>query len=134
MSTTPASRLVEMVSRYEQDLLSEWVQEQHAAAHEKAGVARRMSDLHRDSRELLALLRGALGDGGTEDIETTAWEPVRDYLSDLSRSRAEAGFSPSETATFVFSLKRPLFARLAQEFGDDPSGLVEVVWEASGSP
>ena len=130
MSTTPASRLVEMVSRYEQDLLSEWVQEQHAAGTRRPELLADV-DLHRDSRELLALLRRALSDGGTEDIETIAWEPVRDYLSDLSRSRAEAGFSPSETATFVFSLKRPLFARLAQEFGDDASGLVEVLWEAT---
>ena len=130
MSTTPASRLVEMVSRYEQDLLSEWVQEQQAAGTRRPELLADV-DLHRDSRELLALLRRALSDGGTEDIETTAWEPVRDYLSDLSRSRAEAGFSPSETATFVFSLKRPLFARLAQEYGDDASGLVEVLWEAT---
>ena len=130
MSTTPASRLVEMVSRYEQDLLSEWVQEQHAAATRRPELLADV-DLHRDSRELLALLHRALSDGGTEDIETIAWEPLRDYLSDLSRSRAEAGFSPSETATFVFSLKRPLFARLAQEYGDDASGLVEVLWEAT---
>jgi rsbT co-antagonist protein RsbR len=130
MSTTPASRLVEMVSRYEQDLLSDWVQEQHAAGT-RGPRLRADVDLHRDSRELLALLRRALNDGGTEDIEAIAWEPVRDYLSNLSRSRAEAGFSPSETATFVFSLKQPLFARLAQELGDDASGLVEVLWEAT---
>jgi rsbT co-antagonist protein RsbR len=130
MSTTPASRLVEMVSRYEQDLLSEWVQEQHAAATRRPELLADV-DLDRDSRELLALLHRALSDGGSEDIETTAWEPLRDYLSDLSRTRAEAGFSPSETATFVFSLKRPLFARLAQEYGDDASGLVEVLWEAT---
>ena len=48
------------------------------------------SDLERESRELLRLLRGALVDGGSEDFEATAWEPVRDYLSNLSRSRAEA--------------------------------------------
>ena len=130
MSTTPASRLVEIVSRYEQDLLSEWVQDQHVAATRRPELLADV-DLHRDSRELLALLHRALSDGGTEDIETIAWEPLRDYLSALSRSRAEAGFSPSETATFVFSLKRPLFARLAQEYGDDASGLVEVLWEAT---
>ena len=130
MSTTPASRLVDMVSRYEQDLLSEWVQEQQVARTRRPELLADR-DLDRESRELLRLLRRALGDGGTEDFETIAWEPVRDYLSNLSRSRAEAGFSPSETATFVFSLKRPLFARLAQEFGDDAGGLVELVWEAS---
>jgi rsbT co-antagonist protein RsbR len=56
---------------------------------------------------------------------------VRDYLSALSRSRARAGFSPSETATFVFSLKQPLFVRLAQEFADDAAALPDAMWEVN---
>jgi rsbT co-antagonist protein RsbR len=130
MSTTPVSRLADMVSRYEEDLLAEWVQEQKAARSSRTELIDDV-DLRRESRELLRLLRVALADGGTEDFDATAWEPVRDYLSNLSRSRAEVGFSPSETATFVFSLKQPLFARLAQESGDDPGGLVELIWEPS---
>ncbi len=40
------------------------------------------------------------------------------------------GFSPSETATFVFSLKQPLFARLRAEIREtDP--LVDEMWAAS---
>jgi hypothetical protein len=40
------------------------------------------------------------------------WAPVRDQLADVAKTRARRGFSASETATFVFSLKEPLFARL----------------------
>ena len=130
MSTTPANRLADMVSRYEEDLLGEWVHEQRLSRSIRTDLIDD-SDLERESRELLRLLRGALADGATEDFKATAWEPVRDYLSNLSRSRAEVGFSPSETATFVFSLKRPLFTRLAQESNDDAGSLVELVWEAS---
>ena len=129
MSTTPASRLADMVSRYEEDLLTEWIQEQQATRSRTTELIGD-SDLERESRELLRLLRGALVDGGSDDFEAAAWEPVRGYLSSLSRSRAELGFSPSQTATFVFSLKRPLFGRLAQEAGDDP-GVVAELWEAS---
>ena len=89
------------------------------------------SDLERESPRAAATTTRRAGDGATEDFEATAWEPVRDYLSNLSRSRAEAGFSPSETATFVFSLKQPLFTRLAQESNDDAGSLVDLVWEAS---
>ena len=64
-------------------------------------------------------------------IDGPRWEPVRDFLSGLSRSRAEAGFSPSETAMFVFSLKQPLLARLSNELGDDPHGFIQIVWEMS---
>jgi rsbT co-antagonist protein RsbR len=130
MSTTPTSRLADVVSRYEEDLLAEWIEEQKAARPSGTGLIDDV-ELQRESRELLRLLRGALAEGGGDEFDAAGWEPVRDYLSNLSRRRAEVGFSPSETAIFVFSLKRPLFARLAQESGDDPGGLVEVVWEAS---
>ena len=40
-------------------------------------------------------------------------------LSAISRSRSIQGFTPSETATFVFSLKPALFQRLRDELGKD---------------
>src|SRR5690349_16743929 len=114
MSTTPTSRLTDMVSRHHEELLNEWVDAQRSAA------ARRMDlisdvDLVRESRELLGLLQRALADGDGGDIDGPRRVPVRDFLSGLSRSRAEAGFSPSETAMFVFSLKQPLLARLSNK-------------------
>jgi rsbT co-antagonist protein RsbR len=128
MSTTPTSRLADIVSRHQDDLLHEWVQTQQAARSRRSDLISD-ADLTRDSRELLGLLREALPDGDVRDIDGPGWEPVRDFLSGLSRSRAEAGFSPSETAMFVFSLKQPLLARLSQEFGDDAPGLMGTVWE-----
>jgi rsbT co-antagonist protein RsbR len=41
------------------------------------------------------------------------------------------GFSPSETAVFVFALKEPLFALLRQEFSTDPDRLAGETWSAS---
>src|SRR2546427_10759113 len=52
-------------------------------------------------------------------------------LADLSRSRARAGYTPSETATFVLSLKRPLFDRLRGEIGRDADTLADEVWHAT---
>ena len=128
MSTTPTSRLTDIVSRHQEELLNEWVQAQRSAA------ARRMDlisdvDLVRESRELLGLLQRALADGDGSDFDGPRWEPVRDFLSGLSRSRAQAGFSPSETAMFVFSLKQPLLARLSNELADGDQDLVQIVWE-----
>ena len=42
------------------------------------------------------------------------WSAVRELLGEFSRSRALQGFTPSETATFIFSLKEPLFAYCAR--------------------
>jgi rsbT co-antagonist protein RsbR len=128
MSTTPTSRLAEIVSRYHEELLHDWIETQQAAASQRLDLISDI-DLEQESRELVALLQRALADGDVSDVDRPTWEPVRDFLSGLSRSRADAGFSPSETATFVFSLKRPLLDLLANEYGDDAQGLVAVVWE-----
>jgi rsbT co-antagonist protein RsbR len=56
-------------------------------------------------------LRGGLAKGGN-DVSHAAFGAAREMLADLSRSRALQGFLPSETASFIFSLKRPLFNAL----------------------
>ncbi|HEY1510465.1 MAG TPA: STAS domain-containing protein [Solirubrobacteraceae bacterium] len=128
MSTTPTSRLAEIVGRYHEELLHDWIEAQQAAASQRPDLISDI-DLQQESRELVALLQGALADGDVSDVDRPTWEPIRDFLSGLSRSRADAGFSPSETAMFVFSLKRPLLDLLANEYGDDAQGLIAVVWE-----
>ncbi|HEX6971840.1 MAG TPA: STAS domain-containing protein, partial [Limnochordia bacterium] len=70
----------------------------------------------------------ALETGSAGDITGPAWASVRDFLGEFSRTGARQGFSPAETATFVFSLKLPLFSRLRQEYGTDAAGLAAEVW------
>jgi rsbT co-antagonist protein RsbR len=62
------------------------------------------------------------------DINAPQWGDVREFLAELSRSRARQGFSPSETATFVFSLKQPLLAELRKEIGNDVDALEAEAW------
>ena len=42
----------------------------------------------------------------------------KELLQEISASRARQGFSPSETATFVLSLKQPLFNALRKEISN----------------
>lgn len=53
------------------------------------------------------------------------------FLTSFSKQRAEDGYSPSETAMFVFSLKQPLFQRLRTEFANDSQGLADETWKAT---
>ena len=56
---------------------------------------------------------------------------MRTLLSTLSKNRAISGFSSSETATFVFSLKQPLFLALRKAYEEDPKALTEAMWGVS---
>ncbi len=129
MSITPANALVDLIEQNEQELLTQWLHEQERSIARRSGLGR--EEIERDSREFLRLLRETLRDEPAGDITGPAWRGVHDNLAQLSRSRAEAGFSPSETATFVFSLKQPLFVLLSDELSGDAAGLADALWEAT---
>ena len=54
-----------------------------------------------------------------EDIHQKSYDKVRSFLVNLSKSRAAKGFSPTETATFVFSLKEAVLPKLQEAFKND---------------
>jgi rsbT co-antagonist protein RsbR len=117
MSSNRETRIPEIVQQYEAELLADWVREQLAASTLRPDLMRE-SDLREQSGEFLGLLTRAIGAGDPTNMDAPEWTDVREMLASISRSRAEQGFTPSETATFVFSLKQPLFARLGQEIRD----------------
>jgi rsbT co-antagonist protein RsbR len=123
------SQLAMLLAKHESVVLDEWMSLQSKAITLRPDL---MSDgeLRNESRKFLTLTRQALSSGST-DVHGPAWAPVLEFLSGLSADRARNGYSPSETATFVFSLKQPLFALLRQEIGRDPSALADEMWAAT---
>lgn len=65
----------------------------------------RESELRQPSHEFLTVLREAARGENFTDITAPEWAEVRETLSELSRTRRQQGFTPSETAMFVFSLR-----------------------------
>jgi rsbT co-antagonist protein RsbR len=115
--------IAELIARNQQTLLDAWLRAQHAVSGAPDPPAAAMA------ARFLAALRPALATG--TDTESEPWRPVRDVLQEVSAARAIAGFSPSQTATFVFSLKQPLFEMLRRELGADAQQLADAVWETS---
>ncbi len=75
----------------------------------------RDSVLQEQSREFLRLLTRATRDGNM-DVQQSPWQEVRELLTSISRLRGQQGFSPSATATFIFSFK-DLCLRTSAESG-----------------
>lgn len=121
------SHLAEIVEQKEDALLSAWMTLQSQALSPRKG---RISDseirtiLH---DFVLALKQGLAGGGSTSNIEGVAWSGMRDVLTNLSRQRALQGFSPTETATFVFSFKAVLFNELRGTHKDDLAGFADEI-------
>jgi rsbT co-antagonist protein RsbR len=111
------------------ELLDAWVGAQLAAPGVRTDLISE-AELRTESDRFLVALADAVA-GGTADITAPGWNAVRDLLADLSRTRATQGFTPSETATFVFSFKQPLFAELQARAGGDAAALAEALWQAT---
>jgi rsbT co-antagonist protein RsbR len=124
MSRT-ASRLPDILKRHDVDIVREWVKEQLAALRLDALGE---SELREQTQRFFGVLRDAVQSGELDDVAGPAWQGVREMLRELSQARATLGYTPSETAIFVLSLKRPLFARLRQEVGRDAEALADEVW------
>ena len=122
-----ASRVPALLRDHEEELLGEWTREQARTLASQQG---RLSEaeLRGQSKEFLALLRRATQDGNMEDVRGPGWQEVLDALASLSRSRARQGFTPAQTASFIFSLKRPVFALLSKEIGPDADALAQETW------
>ena len=112
------------------DLLADWVREQGAGLGKDTGRLKE-SELREQCREFLDLLQAASRGGRLDDFQASRWNGIREMLANLSRSRVLQGFKPSETANFVFSLKKPLLARLRRELDGDAPALDEEAWAAT---
>jgi rsbT co-antagonist protein RsbR len=125
-----ASRLPEILSRNQTDILEQWVRMQLAAVTRRSDLIRE-DELRDQSRQFLSALTAAVQKGRVDRLDGAEWSEVSQLLISISASRARQGFTPSETATFVFSLKEPLFSRLRQEHGKDAEALADETWAAT---
>ena len=121
------SKIPSILQDHEEELLEDWVQEQLASNTQRTDLISEF-ELRQQSAEFLRAFRQASQDDNVNDITNSQWDHVREILTELTNSRAQQGFSASETATFVFSLKRPLFVRLRQELEKNADTLAEENW------
>ena len=119
------SRVPEIIRQSEAEILQSWMKEM--------AISTRRADLMNDrdllsqSSVLLSLMVDAMKSGNMTDIRATEWGRVRDHLAEISRTRAQQGFSPSEIAGYVLSLKKPIFIKLRTEL-KDASQVAEETW------
>lgn len=122
------SKIPEILRKHEAALLDDWTREQN----QNRTVSSRLSeaDIRSQSRQFLQLLQEAVTRGNVADTGADAFRDVRKFLEEVSASRAALGFSPSETAMFVFSFKQPLFAQIRTSLPSSEDQ-VDEVWAAT---
>jgi rsbT co-antagonist protein RsbR len=114
-------KVLDAVRKNQETVLDGWLQ------GIKGGIRRRdlidERELKSQANEVLSTICAAPPDAPLEDLNIAAWQPLKDLLASLSVSRAVQGFTPSETALFVLSLKTPLFNLARGQMGDNADQL-----------
>ncbi len=127
MQANTINTLSEILRNNHDQVLEAWLRHQLASKIRRPDLLRE-ADLRRESSEFLGAFTQAIESGDAEDVERPAWTATREMLADLSRSRARSGFTPSETATFVLSLKQPLFDLIRRRLEKQPDAAAGELW------
>jgi rsbT co-antagonist protein RsbR len=125
MTQTRPSRIAQVLREREPQILERWLDQQVAQTRSQRITRGQLED---QARQFLSSLSHALQNGATEDLSAPVWAPVCNQLTALSVERAQQGFTPSETALFVFSLKQPLFDAVRQAGGASAPNLDDELW------
>jgi len=130
--TTPSDRIAQVLQGSQIQLLADWVKALRSPAMSRASSAIGDPELQAQCQEFIALFGEGIASGDREDLDAAGWKPVMELLAGVSRSRERQGFSPSETAMFVFSFKEPLLVHLRRAFeGGDQAELFAEIWSLS---
>jgi len=116
------SSISELLEKKEKEILSVWIEQQLANVTLRLDLMSK-EDLEKQSQEFLRAFVKAISTGNLENIEAPVYRPVIERLEGISRSRTVQGFTSSETATYIFSLKDAILQFSQEEFKDQPEVL-----------
>lgn len=121
------TELSKILERHSTALLEEWLGEQMRSSATRKDLMPE-SELREQSRRFLSELGRAVQSGNVSDVSRPEWSNVRELLDTISQKRAKQGFTPTETATFIFSLKLPLFNVLRRELSGNAEAIIDEGW------
>jgi rsbT co-antagonist protein RsbR len=113
------------------ELQAQWLKELSASGTNSAQGRITADELDQQSKQFLQLLSAAAQGKNPRDLNSPESRPLREFLEALSQSRAQQGFTSGDTASFIFSFKRPLFDALRAESGSNAGALADEVWAAT---
>ena len=121
-------RTVDALKKSQSGLTAKWL-----SSLEASGATRNIKeeDLKLQADDFLRLVISVAEKGSHQSLGGSDWDEIRLFLEKLSHSRALSGQDSQQTASFIFSLKGPLFAMLQSEYEDSPTLLAEQVLEIS---
>jgi len=111
-------------------IIEQWLKDQ-AEASDYSNSFNSNEELESQSAELVDILLNTLNEDTLNNFSSGDLEPLTDYISSLTISRARQGFSPRETATYIFTLKDALIKVLNEIVDREPVKLYAITLKIS---
>jgi len=123
------NELTEIISKNESQIMAEWIRSMEKSVQRTDLISK--TELEEQCRSILTAVVTGVRVSGPTEIGGAGWNSARDLLREISTSRARQGFSPGEVATFVLSLKQPIFSAIRRELSSSQDKLFDTVWTAT---
>jgi rsbT co-antagonist protein RsbR len=130
MNFPSAAKSIAALQRIEPQINADWLKGLKTSGNHRPDLIKD-DDLSRQSQSFLATFLHTMQMSPSDDVTSEGWAELRGMLEEMSTSRAQQGFTPSETASFVLSLKPPLFKALEDQSKGDAKVLSEALWGAT---
>ena len=123
------NELADIITQNEEQIRTEWIRDMAKSLQRSDLISK--AELDEQSRAVLDSVVVGVRTSGPTNIAGNGWNTARELLHEISASRARQGFSPTEVATFILSLKQPLFAAIRREQTKDQDRLFDTIWAAT---
>jgi len=123
------NELTEIISKNESQIMAEWIRSMEKSVQRTDLISK--TELEEQCRSILTAVVTGVRVSGPTEIGGAGWNSARDLLREISTSRARQGFYPGEVATFVLSLKQPIFSAIRRELSSSQDKLFDTVWTAT---
>jgi len=123
------SDLAEIISRNEDQIRAEWIRDMGTSVQRADLMSK--TELNEQCKTLLGGVVQGMKSSAPSDIKTAGWTTVREFLEGISASRARQGFSPTEVANFVLSLKPPLFIAVRHDLNKSQDKMFDTLRDAT---
>ena len=119
--------VAELMKEKQSEILDAWIEvidrESGAGAARQTDTLMSSEELRSEAKSVLDTLTLAFASEDYDDLDAPQFEPALVRLREISASRTTQGFSPTETAMFVMSLKSALLQFMQKAFAGDPAHL-----------
>lgn len=123
------NQLAEIISRNEDQIREQWIDGMSKSVQRADLISK--AELDEQCRAILAAIVAGVRSSGPIDVSGAGWDAAREIFQSISASRARQGFSPVAVATYVLSLKQPLFTAIRGTLKGNQDEMFETVWAAT---